>query len=67
MSHQLRENINLYPDYNFNLPRIIKYVSERLSNVRIIDIGANIGDTVAFIKNYTDLPISSALMEKKST
>jgi len=56
-SHYLRENVVIYPDYNTNLPRIIKYVSDRVPNVRVIDIGANIGDTVAFIKNYTDVPI----------
>jgi len=57
ISHMLRENVALYPDYNFNLPRIIKYVSQFVPDVRVIDIGANIGDTVAFIKNYTDVPI----------
>lgn len=57
LSHQLREIINLYPDYNFNLPRIVKYISTSLPDVKVIDIGANIGDTVAFIKNFTDVPI----------
>jgi len=57
LSHMLRENVALYPDYNSNLPRIIKYVSQFVPDIRVIDIGANIGDTVAFIKNYTDVPI----------
>ena len=57
LAHQLRRNVVAYPDYNFNLPRIIKYATALISDVKVIDIGANIGDTVAFIKNYTDVPI----------
>ncbi len=57
LSHQLRDNIRLYPDYNYNLPRIIKYIYDRDNTVKVIDIGANIGDTVAFIKNHTDVPV----------
>ncbi|XZF13287.1 FkbM family methyltransferase [Chitinophagaceae bacterium MMS25-I14] len=49
--------MRIYPDYNYNLPRIIKYVNSKRPGVTVIDIGANIGDTVAFIKNYTDVPI----------
>ena len=57
LSHQLRKNVVIYPDYNFNLPRIIKYASGFVRDIKIIDIGANIGDTVAFIKNSSDAPI----------
>jgi len=57
LSHQLKSNIEAFPDYNFNLPRIIKYLNDKTHNVSVIDIGANIGDTVAFIKNYSDVPI----------
>jgi FkbM family methyltransferase len=57
LSHLLIDAVKNYPDYNFNLPRIIKYVSDKIPNIKVIDIGANVGDTVAFIKNYTDPPI----------
>ncbi len=57
LSHDLRDIMLLYPEYNFNLARIVKYVNEQMPDVRVIDIGANIGDTVAFIKNYSDVPI----------
>ncbi len=57
LSHQLREIVEVYPDYNFNLPRIIKYINSVVKDVTVIDIGSNIGDTVAFIKNYCDVPI----------
>ncbi len=64
-SHQLRTNVKVYPDYNFNLPRIIQYISKHTSNLHVIDIGANIGDTVAFIKNYSNAPILCIDGEKK--
>ncbi len=57
LSHQLREIVKVYPDYNFNLPRIVKYVSDLVDGITVIDIGSNVGDTVAFIKNFTDVPI----------
>ena len=57
LSHDLRDIIKLYPEYNFNLARIVKYVVELSPDVRVIDIGANIGDSVAFIKNYSDVPV----------
>ena len=57
LSHDLRDIMKLYPEYNFNLSRIVKYVNEQVPDVKVIDIGANIGDTVAFIKNYSDVPI----------
>lgn len=58
LSHQLRDIIRIYPEYNFNLPRIIKYINDHQKKViKVIDIGANIGDTVAFIKNYVDAPV----------
>ncbi len=65
LSHQLRVNVKVNPDYNFNLPRIVKYLTTQLTDVKVIDIGANIGDTVAFIKNYTDVPILCIDGEKK--
>lgn len=56
-SHPLRENVIVHPQMNYNLARIIKYATEIQSNIKVIDIGANIGDTVAYIKNYTDAPV----------
>jgi FkbM family methyltransferase len=57
LSHPFKDLLKAYPQINFNLPRIIKYIAAKEQNVKVIDIGANIGDTVAFIKNYTDAPI----------
>jgi len=57
LSHQLREIMQLYPDYNFNLPRLVSYIEQQQPGLTIIDIGANVGDTVAFIRNYSAAPI----------
>jgi FkbM family methyltransferase len=56
-SHPLIQVMELYPDYNFNLPRMISRVGAKYKDLKIIDIGANVGDTVAFIRNYSDAPI----------
>ncbi len=57
LSHRLPETQAIYPDYNFNIARLSKYVAGKYPDLCVIDIGANIGDTVAYIKNYVDPPI----------
>jgi len=57
LSHQLAEILKIYPEYNFNLARIVHYTEEHIGQISIIDIGANVGDTVAFIRNYSNAPI----------
>jgi len=57
LSHQLREILAIYPLYNFNLARIVGYVENQTGKCSVIDIGANVGDTVAFIRNNSDTPI----------
>jgi FkbM family methyltransferase len=57
LSHQLPEILKKYPDYNFNLARIVMYAEQHFGKVEVIDIGANVGDTVAFIRNCSNAPI----------
>jgi FkbM family methyltransferase len=57
LSHPLRDILPKYPDYNFNLGRILGYLEETEKEVSLIDIGANIGDTIAFVRNHSDAPI----------
>jgi FkbM family methyltransferase len=57
LSHQLSQILGLYPNYNFNLARIVSYVEKYYGQINVIDIGANVGDTVAFIRNYSKAPI----------
>jgi FkbM family methyltransferase len=65
LSHSLKENIAVHPELNFNLGRIVKYVADKKSNTTVIDIGANVGDTVAYIKNFADVPILCIDGDKK--
>ena len=57
LSHDLRDIVRLYPEYNYNLARIVAHLKKRNDLTKVIDIGANIGDTVAFIKSMADVPI----------
>jgi FkbM family methyltransferase len=57
LSHQLIEIVKIHPEYNFNLARIVNIVNRTYPGTKLIDIGANIGDTVAFVKNLSDVPI----------
>ena len=56
-SHALRENVIGHPELNFNLARIVSYAASKTKDVKVIDIGANVGDTVAYIRNFSDAPI----------
>ncbi|WMW24312.1 FkbM family methyltransferase [Methanolobus sediminis] len=56
-SHNLPHYIRSYPSYSSNLGRIAKLISKKYNYLSVIDIGANIGDSVAIIKTEIDLPI----------
>jgi FkbM family methyltransferase len=56
-SHNLPLYIRSYPYYSSNLGRIAKLVNEKYNDLSIIDIGANVGDSVAIIKTEVDCPI----------
>jgi FkbM family methyltransferase len=46
-----------FPKYSSNLVRIAKKVKQKYSGLSFIDIGANVGDTVAILRNEEDFPI----------
>ena len=56
LSHALRDILQVYPQYGFNLTRLVAYTYRQYPDLTIIDIGANIGDTAAYINNFRDLP-----------
>jgi len=56
-SYNLPFFIKNYPYYNFNLLRISLYIKEKYNNLNFMDIGANIGDTVALLRSKNDLPL----------
>jgi FkbM family methyltransferase len=57
LSHDLPIATNLHPFYNTNLTRLAKYTNAKYHDLSIIDIGANIGDSAAYIRLETDVPI----------
>jgi len=50
-------NYKYEPDVNSQLGRLAKIVYAKYSQLEVIDIGANVGDTIAIIKSYIDIPI----------
>jgi FkbM family methyltransferase len=49
--HPVGDNLRHNKYYSRNLPRIAKYMESKYPTFGIIDIGANIGDTVALIRS----------------
>ncbi|MBS1563052.1 MAG: hypothetical protein JST39_01635, partial [Bacteroidetes bacterium] len=57
LSHPLRRILDDLPQFGFNITRLARYIHQQYPDCPVIDIGANIGDTAAFINNYRDLPV----------
>lgn len=55
-SHELPVYRSLFPEYSANLGRIARVVQEHHPGT-IVDIGANVGDSVAIIRWHSDAPI----------
>jgi FkbM family methyltransferase len=45
------------PDLNIELAILAKAVAKKYPDLVLIDIGANVGDTIAVVKSFIDLPI----------
>lgn len=56
-SHQLPFILKSTPHYSTNLTRIAELVCLKYPNMAFIDIGANIGDSVALLRTKTAFPI----------
>jgi FkbM family methyltransferase len=48
--HSIGDHLKHYPYYSRNLPRIAKYLEVKYPQYSIIDVGANIGDTIALLR-----------------
>ena len=57
ISHKLPIYRKRYPDYSSNLGRIAKQIASVHPEATAIDIGANIGDSVAIIRRQCFMPI----------
>lgn len=56
-SHNLPLYTKYYPYYSLNIGRIAKIVKETYDDLTIIDVGANVGDSIAIIKKEVDCPL----------
>lgn len=56
-SHQLPFILKTYPLYSSNLARIAKYVKQKYEHLKFIDVGANIGDSIAILRKEAEFPI----------
>ena len=57
LSHNLPLYLKDYPNYSYNIGRISMLVKEKYPTLALIDIGANIGDSVAIIRTEVNFPI----------
>ena len=55
--HALPRTLERYPEYSQNLPRLVRYTQSKYPALRVIDVGANVGDTARFIRGMADVPI----------
>ncbi|MEC4806234.1 MAG: FkbM family methyltransferase [Jaaginema sp. PMC 1080.18] len=56
-SHELPRIKKGYPHYAENLVRLVQTIEEDYPNLRLIDVGANIGDSVALVQQVSQIPI----------
>ena len=50
-------NYKNIPNLNIDLAKLAKTIATKYSNLCVIDVGANVGDTIAVIKSEIDIPI----------
>ncbi len=56
-AHALPRMIAAHPGYSQNLPRLVVLAQAKYHGLRMIDVGANVGDTVHFVRHCTSVPI----------
>ena len=57
LSHDFPYILKDYPQYSQNLGWVIKKMHQKYPNLKVIDVGANIGDSAVLIKDIADVPI----------
>ncbi len=53
----LQNTYHLYPDFNGHLGRLAAVIAKKYPDMTVVDIGANVGDTIAIIKTLIDVPV----------
>ena len=57
LSHELPFYRKIFPRYAVNVGKIAQWVKTKYPDLRVIDIGANVGDTVAVFRSLARFPI----------
>ncbi|MBM3415181.1 MAG: FkbM family methyltransferase [Bacteroidetes bacterium] len=50
-------NYTIYPDLNIQLGRLAIAIHKKYPGMTVIDVGANVGDTIAVLKSVADVPV----------
>lgn len=56
-SHELPFILKTFPKYSSNLARVVNCVKHKYEDLKFIDVGSNIGDTVALLRKESEFPI----------
>src|SRR5258706_12070673 len=56
-NNTLLRTYRLYPDFNSLIGRLAVLLAKKYPGMTVIDIGANVGDTIAILKSGNDVPI----------
>lgn len=57
LSHEMPFYRKLFPEYSLNLGRVSSYVHRKYPDLFMIDVGANVGDSVAIVRSFCHPPI----------
>ncbi|MCK6609469.1 MAG: FkbM family methyltransferase [Bacteroidia bacterium] len=57
LSHDLPFNLKQFPLYSQNLGKVAGIIQRKYPKAGIIDVGANIGDSVAVIRHFSEAPV----------
>ncbi len=56
-SHNLPLYLSIYEEYARNLIQLVTVLSANINNLKLIDVGANIGDTVLLVRKNFEVPV----------
>lgn len=56
-NNTLRRTYRIYPDFNNHLSRLAIQVDRKYPEMTIVDVGANVGDTIAVLRSVINAPI----------
>jgi len=56
-NNPLVKHYEYFPNYNIELGKLAQIISKKYPDSYLIDIGANVGDTIAVVKSVVNIPI----------